>query len=112
MIYKTYKGSRLDLEIYQGKSTIDYEIEVLNDDDTEFDLSIYSSIAAKVYYRQHGELIISPTVSSSSNVIYLDVTLAQSGALQLREYWIEIYGVLISPLAEQELITFGIFKNV
>jgi hypothetical protein len=111
MIYKTYKGSRLDLETYRGKSSIDYEIEVLNTDGSEFDLSIYSSIVAKVFYRQHGELIITPTITSSSNVLYLDATMAQTLALQTREYWIEIYGVLIVPLSEQELITYGIFKN-
>ena len=112
MGYKTYKGSRLNLEIYQGKSSIDYEIEVLNDDGSDFDLSVYSSIVAKIFYRKGGDLIISPTISDSGNILYLDVLKAQSGALQTREYWIEIYGVLILPLDEEELITYGTIKNV
>ena len=110
--YKTFKGSRLNLEIYQGKSSIDYEIEVLNDDSSNFDLSVYSSIVCAVYYRQHGDLIVSPTVTSTDNVLYLDVTKAQSAALQTREYFYECYGILVSPLNEQELITYGTFKNV
>ena len=109
--YRTYKGAQLDLESYQGKSSIDYPIEVLTDFDTAFDLSIYSSVLAKIFYRKHGELIVSPTVSTSSNFIYLDITKAQSSALQTREYWIEIYGILISPVNEEELICFGVFKN-
>lgn len=112
MGYKTFKGSRLNLEIYQGKSSIDYEIEVLNDDGSDFDLTVYSSVVFSVYYRQHGDLIVSPTITSSGNVLYLDVTLAQSAALQTREYFYECYGVLVSPLSEQELITYGTFKNV
>ncbi len=110
--YKTFKGTQLNLETYQGKSSIDYEIEVLNDDGTEFDLSIYSAIVCTVYYRQHGELIISPSVTSVENFVLLDVTKAQSGALQTREYFYELHGVLIVPASEQELITYGVFKNV
>lgn len=109
--YRTYKGAQLDLESYQGKSSIDYPIEVLNDFDTAFDLSVYSSVVAKIYYRKHGELILTPTVTTASNFMYLDITKAQSGALQTREYWIEFYGVLISPVSEEELICFGVFKN-
>lgn len=108
MGYSTYKGARLDLESYQGKSTLDYEIEILNDDGTEFDFSVYDSIACKLYYRRKGELIISPTVSTSDNLILLDLTLAQTTALQAREYWYECYGV---DGSEQELIVYGVLKN-
>jgi len=112
MGYKTYKGSRLNLEIYQGKSSIDYEIEVLNDDGSNFDLTVYSSILARVFYRKGGDLILSPTISNTGNVLYLDVLKAQSAALQTREYYYQIYGVLVSPVNEEELITYGTFKNV
>lgn len=109
-VNRTYKGARLDLEVYQGKSTIDYEIQVFNDDGSEFDFSVYDSLLAKVFYRKHGELIVSPTVSTADNIILLDTTMAQSAALQTREYWIEIYGVYVSN--EEELITYGIYKVV
>jgi hypothetical protein len=112
MSYKTYKGTELDLEFYQGKSSIDYPIEMLNDDDTDYDLSIYSSLVCKVFYRQHGEEIVTLTISNTDNFIYLDATKAQTEALQTREYFYEIYGVLISPVNEQELLTYGTFKNV
>jgi hypothetical protein len=109
--YRTYKGARLDLEIYQGKSTIDYPIEVLNDDDSAYDMTIYSSIVAKVFYRKHGEEIDTLTITNSLNVLYLDALKAETLALQTREYWMEIYGVLITPSGEEDLLTFGILKN-
>ena len=112
MIYRTYKGARLDLEIYQGKSTIDYEIAVYTDEDEDFDFIIYSSLVCKIFYRQHGEETVTPTVSNSGNIILLDLTKAQTLALQTREYWYEIYGILVIPLAEQELIAYGIMKNI
>lgn len=108
MIYTTYKGARLDLEFYKGKTTKDYSIEVTNDDGTPYVLSIYTSLACKVFYRKDGELIFSPTVVAAGSVIDLDETMAQSGALQKRDYWYEIYGVYAS--LEQELLTFGIHK--
>ena len=110
MIYKTYQGSRLDLAFYQGKATIDYNIQVFTDSGANFDFSIYDSLAFNVYYRQHGELIVSPTITTSSNVILLDLTIAQSAALQTREYWYECYGVYSND--EEELISFGIFKGI
>jgi hypothetical protein len=109
--YKTFKGTQLDLEIYQGKSTIDYPVEMLNDDGTAYDLSVYSSIVCKVYYRQHGEEIVTLTVTNVSNFLYLDTTKAQSAALQAREYFYECYGVLTSPANEQELLIYGVLKN-
>jgi len=112
MTQKTYKGTELNLEVYQGKSSIDYPIEMLNDDDTAYDFTIYSSLVAKVYYRQHGEEIVTLTVSNTDNFMYLDATKAQTLALQTREYFYEIYGVLTSPANEQELLTYGMFKNV
>ena len=112
MTQKTYKGTELNLEVYQGKSTIDYPIEMLNDDDTAYDMTNFSSIVAKVYYRQHGEEIVTLTVSNTDNFIYFDALKAQTSALQTREYFYEMYGVLVSPVSEQELLTYGIFKNV
>lgn len=110
--YQTFKGARLDLEIFQGRSTIDYEIEILNDDGTEFDFSIYSSKVFQIYYRPHGEAITTFTVTTTENFVLFDALKAQTALLQTREYWYECYGVLISPLSEHELITFGILKNV
>jgi hypothetical protein len=109
--YRTYKGARIDLEIYQGKSTIDYPIEVLDDDGGAADLSVYSSIVAKVFYRKHGEEIDTLTITNSLNVLFLDALKAETLALQTREYWMEIYGILIDPVGEEEIITFGILKN-
>jgi hypothetical protein len=109
MRYSAFKGDRLDLETYSGKSTLDFEIRVLYPDGAPVDLSVYSSVAAKLYYRQGGELILSPTISSVEEVMFLTVTLTQTTALQRREYWLETYGV---DGTEQELLTYGILKNI
>jgi len=111
VIYQTFKGARLDLECYQGKSTIQYEIEVLNDDGTDLDFSVYSSILCKVFYRKGGDLIISPDVDENEPLILLTLTKSQTAGLQTREYYMEIYGVLVDPVNEEELLTFGILKN-
>jgi hypothetical protein len=110
--YRTYKGARLDLEIYQGKSTIDYPIEVLDASGDAVDMTVYSSIVAKVFYRKHGEEIDTLTVTNSLNVLYLDALKAETLALQTREYWLEIYGILIDPVGEPDLLTFGVLSNV
>jgi hypothetical protein len=110
--YRTYKGARLDLEIYQGKSTIDYPIEVLDANGLAVDMTVYSSLVAKIFYRKHGEEIDTITITNSLNVIYLDALKAETAALQTREYWYEAYGILIDPVGEQDLISFGVFSNV
>ena len=108
---KTYRGANLDLEFYKGKATVDYAIEVWNDDDTEFDFSIYASLVCRVFYRKNGEFIFSPTIANApgSNIVTLGVTMVQSALLQTREYYVEAYGVYPTT-AEEELITYGIFK--
>lgn len=111
MYYQTFKGAQLDLECYQGKSTIQYEIEVLNDDCTGYDLDIYSSVVAKVFYRKGGDVVITPTVTTNEPLLLLTLLKSQTAELQLREYWLEIYGVLSSPSGEEELLTYGILKN-
>lgn len=105
--YKTYRGAELNIEAYKGKSSIDYEIEVTFDDGTPYDLTIYDPITCKVFYRKGFTEIFSPTITTSDNVVILNLTVAQTVLLQQREYYYEIYGVIGS---EQELITYGIFK--
>lgn len=108
MIYQTYKGARLDLEAYKGKATIDYEIEVDYYSGAEFDFSIYDSVVMEIKYRKHGEVVLTPTVTTDENFVIVGLTIAQTAALQTREYWYEIYGVFSND--EEELITFGILK--
>lgn len=107
--YRTYRGVELNLEAYKGRSSIDYEIEVTFDDGSPYDLSIYSQLLCKVFYRKGFTEIVTPTVTSSDNVVLLNITDAQSELLQQRDYYYEIYGVIGS---ETELIAYGIFKVV
>lgn len=105
--FRTYRGVELNIEAYKGKSSIDYEIEVTYDDGSPFDLENYGSVVCKVFYRKGFTEILTPTVTVSDNFVILDLTVAQTVALQQREYYYEIYGVSGS---EQELITFGTLK--
>ncbi len=109
-IYKTYRGAELNLEAYKGKTSDDYEIEVTYDDGTAFDLSIYSSITCKIFYRKGFTEIISPTITTAANVVVFNLTKAQSTLLQEREYYYFIYGTFATT--EEEMITYGIFKVV
>lgn len=107
--YKTYQGSRLDLEFYQGKSVIDYDIEVLTDGGSDYDLSTYESVLFDVKYRRGGEQIVSLTNTILDNFIYVDLTLEQSESLQRRDYWYECYGVIGD---DKELIVFGLLRGI
>ena len=112
---KTYKGGRLDLEFYKGKATINFEVEVFNDDDSEFDLTVYSAIYLKVFHKIHGTLVLTldesdgqiSLYSPADNFVIIDVSDSESD-LRPKEYWYECYGVREDD--EQELIFFGIFK--
>lgn len=111
MTYQTFKGAQLDLECYQGKSTIQYEIEVLYDDYSGYDFDQFSSVVSKVFYRKGGDVVLTPTVSASEPIVLLTLTKSQTAGLQLREYYYEIYGVRSNPAGEEELLTYGILKN-
>lgn len=113
--FKTYRGGRLDLELYKGKATIDYEVEVFNDDETDFDLSVYDSIMLKIFHKIHGTLVLTLTeedgaislYSPADNFVIINVSDSQTD-LRPKEYWYECYGIREDD--EQELIFFGIAK--
>lgn len=113
--FKTYKGARLDLEFYKGKATIDYEINVFNDDESELDLSIYDNIVYKLFHKIHGTEVLELGMdegglqfnSPMANVILLNMSDSES-ELRPKEYWQECYGVREDD--EQELIFFGVGK--
>lgn len=110
---KTYRGARLDLEFYKGKATIDYEVEVFNDDESEFDLSVYDDIRLKIFHKIHGTEVIDlgmsdgeiQVYSPADNVVIINVS---DSLIDIRpkEYWYECYGVREDD--EQELIFFGV----
>lgn len=111
---KTYKGGRLDLEFYKGKATINFEVEVFNDDDSEFDLTIYDSIALKVFHKIHGTLVVTLDESDGEISLYsppdnfVIIDFSSSYQLRPKEYWYECFGVREDN--EEELIFFGVFK--
>jgi len=110
---KTYRGARLDLEFYKGKATIDFEVEVFNDDETEFALSVYDDIILKIFHKIHGTLVATLNMSDgeiqvyspADNFVIINFGDAASD-LRSKEYWYECYGVREDD--EQELIFFGV----
>lgn len=116
MIYKTYKGARIDIELYKSKATIDFWIEVFNDDETETDLTIYSDITLTIAHKIHGTVVLTLVEddggiqlgSPVGNSIFLNVSDSQTDALRPKEYWYECFGTREDD--EKELICFGIAK--
>lgn len=111
--FKTYKGGRLDLEHYKGKTIDGYTIDVFNDDDTDYHLSIYNDIKLKIYEKIHGTLVLSfdfqsgiSVDSPAGNTIYWNATKSQM-AIRPKTYWHECYGVINVNPTEEQLIFFG-----
>lgn len=110
---KTFKGARLDLQFYKGKATIDFEINVFNDDETELDLSVYDEIIYKMFHKIHGTRVLTLVMSDGGlqfnspmdNEIMLNLSDVQS-LLRPKEYWQECYG--LREDSEEELIFFGV----
>jgi len=107
--FKTYKGGRLDLEHYKGKTISSYEFSLYNDDDTEFDLSNYSDIRIKIYQKIHGTLVLSfdfqsgiLTDSPVGNTVYWNATKEQMN-IRPKLYWHECYGIRTTTTREELL---------
>ncbi len=54
---KTYKGGELNLKHYQGQSIVDYWFDMIEDDDSDSDLSVYSEIQFQLFAKRNGTLI-------------------------------------------------------
>lgn len=114
-LFKTFRGGRLDLQFYKGMTTMDYEVEVLNDDESEFDLTVYDDIKLKILHKIHGTVVLTlgmeageiTLYSPSDNFVIINVSDTQI-VLRPKEYWYTCYGVRDDD--EQELIFYGIAK--
>lgn len=116
-IYKTYRGARLDLQFYKGKSVIDFPIEVFNDDNTDADLTIYNTLFFKIFDKKHGTVDLTlveddggiTLPSPTTNILYLNVSHVQTN-LRTKKRWYECYGVREDD--EEELICFGVAEFI
>lgn len=72
-VIKTHKGAELNLQHYKGKSVVDFEFEMLDDDANALDLSIYSEIHLNVYAKRGGTLMsefdLTDGLTVSDNII-------------------------------------------
>lgn len=109
-VFRTYKGGRLDLEHYKGKSVTSFEIDVYNEDDTDFDLGVFDQIVLKIFDKIHGTEILSfdddtSEIVISGNTILWSATRTKMN-IRPKIYWHECYGVKTSGDI-QELIFQG-----
>ena len=111
--FKTYKGGRLDLEHYKGKTISDFTIDVFNDDGTDFNLDTYGDIKICIYEKIHGTLMFCfnqqsgiSTDSPAGNTIHWT---ASKIIMNIRPkfYWHECVG-LKQGGAVEELIFEGV----
>jgi hypothetical protein len=119
LTYRTYRGARLDLQFYKGKASIDYPIEVFNDDTltTEADLSGYASFHFDIFHKKYGTLVLSLSEaegeiwfgSPETNILYLDVSHVKTD-LRVKEYWYECFGIVDD--GEEELIFYGVAEVI
>lgn len=72
---KTYKGSELNLKHYQGQSIVGYWFDILEDDGTDTDLTIYNSIRFQVYAKRNGTLLKTCDNNSGLSILGSRVTL-------------------------------------
>lgn len=117
-VFKTYKGGRLDLEHYKGKTISDFQVDVYNEDDSDFDLSIYDNIVLQIFEKIHGTQVLIFDMlsygginvdSPAGNVIYWNATKAEMN-IRPKFYWHECYGVL--PSGQEELIYEGVSEVI
>lgn len=118
-MFKTYKGGELHLEHYKGKSIVELEFEMLDDDDEALDLTRYSEIVLEIYSKRGGTLIdswdLTDGLSVDDNFISWDASLTEMDEFRIGlTYYHHCYGVVTdqgSPVdanaGQEELLFFG-----
>lgn len=111
---KTYIGSELNLKHYKGKSIVDYWFDITEDDGSESDLTIYSSIVLETFAKRGGTLIDSFDNNSGLTIEGSRVTWNASKArmdqyLKGLVYYHHMYGVIASGdnAGQQNVLFFG-----
>lgn len=117
-VYKTYKGGRLDMEHYRGKTIYFYAVDLFNEDGSEVSLSPYNDIRIKIYQKPHGTLVLSfdfqtgvLTDSPANNTIYWNATKSQMD-IRPKKYWHECYGLKNTNPTIEELLFEGVSEVI
>lgn len=96
---KTHKGAELSLEIYKGKSVVDYWFDLFEDDDSDMDLSNYEDIIMTFYSKRGGTVIatfdLDEGLSVSGNRISWNASFDDMDLFRLSlTYYHECHGVI------------------
>jgi len=115
--FKTYKGGRLDLEHYKGKTIQFYAIDIFNSDNSEANLTDYSDIRIKIFQKKHGTQVLYfdfqsgvLTDSPANNTIYWNATKEQMD-IRPKLYWHECYGIR-NTTTREELLFEGVSEVI
>lgn len=90
--------TQLDLEFYKNYPIINYNFEIFNDNDTEYDFSNATAVYFKLLAKKNGTVLalIPMSFSTSDHFIYLnDTGSSPSIVIQRtpRTAWYEVYSV-------------------
>ena len=92
-------GARIDLQFYKGYPIVNFEFEVFNDDDTDYDFSHSSGVYLRLLAKKNGTvlaLIRMGLDSPTTNFLYLnDSGSSPSIVIQRtpRTAWFEVYSI-------------------
>lgn len=105
-VYRTYKGGRLDLQHYKGKSIVNYEFTVLCEDETLF-FDDYSQIELRMFQKRHGTPVFDTIldVSSPSNALIWNQDKISMDLLQ-KQYYHECVGIY--PDGQEDILFHGV----
>ena len=115
MIFKTYKGKRLDLQHYIGKSILEYEFQVFDYDDNEVDLSLYAGIEIRFFQKKHGTLIMTFSLSNGLTLgspdynIFWTVPMSEMNLIE-KPYYHECVG--ITGEQEEDVLFHGVSEMI
>lgn len=108
---KTFKGAELNLELYKDSTVRSYEMEMLEDDCSAMDLTIYEDIQIKIYSKRGGTVLLEYALgdgiefnSPEDNFIYW--TAGDFEDLPRLEYYIDCKGILSN--GQKDLLFYGI----
>lgn len=96
--FKTYIGARVDLEHFKD-SSISYEIELINSDGTDTDLTVYDDIVMFIKHKIHGTIVCELSLDNDGlnfgspigNTIFINTADYQLN-IRPKDYYHETYG--------------------
>lgn len=108
--FRTYKGGRLDLEHYKGKSVINYEFVITCDGSSVF-FDDYSQIELRMFQKRHGTLVFTTLLDVQASPEHLIWNQDRESMDLLQKYYYhECVGVYAD--GEEDILFHGVSKFI